>query len=79
MKHILHKYSGEGWEKSFDTEYDARQELLRHICSDCLDGVRVYLEDGEFVYDEIEPVDIHDIHSLLATACGCEFGYTEED
>lgn len=81
MKHILTKYSSKGFKKVFDTEYDARQELLSHICGLCLKGgSEQYLDDkGNWVtyYYKDEIPDIHSIDDLLGTACGCEFGYEE--
>ena len=81
MKHILTKYSfPDSFQKVFDTEYDARQELLAHICGLCLKGGEQYLDDkGNWVKDyyEDEIPDIHSIDDLLGTACGCEFGYEE--
>lgn len=68
MKYILIKVSAPGWEKTFATEYDARQELLSHVCKLCLQA-----------HEEVDSPapDVNDIHSLLSTACGCEFMYEE--
>lgn len=80
MKYILDKCSSPGWSKEFDSEFDARQELLSHICNTCLAGDFTYIgEGGTFItesWDEPAP-DQNNIHDLLSTACGCEFGYEE--
>lgn len=81
MKYILSKCSSPGWEKVYDTEYDARIELRSHICNDCMLGDYTYVgENGELITEEgfdDEPVDPNNIHDLLGTACGCEFEYEE--
>lgn len=62
MSVTLVKASVPGWEKNFDTEEEARVELLKHICSTCLEG-----------YGEFKTPDQGDIKSLLGTPCGCEY------
>jgi len=79
MKYLLHKCSTPSWTKEYDSEYDCRQELLRHICKDCLEGSINYYQDGEWVKEDSEdPPNIHDIEELLSTPCGCEFSYEEK-
>ena len=79
-KYILEKVSVPCRRWEFDCEYDARQELLKWVCEDCLTGERTYFEDGEWVVDEDGFVpDKNDIQDLLATACGCEFEFREEN
>lgn len=80
MTYRLYKISAPGWIKEFETEYDARQELLRHICKGCIEGEQSYIGDnGEIVTDKLaHKPDIHDINSLLSTACGCEYDFEDE-
>jgi hypothetical protein len=56
---ILIKLSEPGWEKIFDSENQARNELYKWICNQCKEeeGIRAN-----------SPLD-----ELLASACGCEF------
>ena len=59
MSMILTKLSDPGWQKSFETETEVRDELLKYVCFQCR------CEDG--ITDESELGDV------LGTACGCEF------
>lgn len=74
---ILHKCSAPGWSKTFETEDEARQELLKHICEACLAGGEWdgFDENGKttgIVHVE-SPPDQSDINALFGTACGCEY------
>ena len=64
MKHELVKRSEPGWAKLFDTEDEARAELLKYICRSCL-----------LPWDQSDSPDPENIHDLLCTPCGCEFLY----
>lgn len=77
MTVTLHKCSAPGWSKVFETEDEARQELLKHICGACLAG-------GEWEgFDETgfttgiinaeNPPDQSDVNALLGTPCGLEY------
>lgn len=55
----------------FESEYDARQELLKHICGEC---VYTTWEGTDY-----ELPDKNDIHSLLNTCCGLEWLYEEKE
>ena len=80
IKHIIEKCSSPGWTKEFSCEYDARQELLKHVCGECLTNQYTYMgEGGKLVteQDNNEPINIHNIRDLLGTACGCEYNYEE--
>jgi hypothetical protein len=57
--------SAPGWEKTFNTEIEARNELYKWICNLCKedDGIRVNSSLDELLY----------------TACGCEFWYEQVD
>lgn len=70
MQHILYKISSPGWVKVFDSEYDARMELLKYICSACMKG------EKEFGDKPLSPND--SIDTLLCCPCGCEFDYEEK-
>ena len=61
----LIKMSAPGWEKTFNTETEARNELYKWICNLCKedDGIRVNSSLDELLY----------------TACGCEFWYEQVD
>lgn len=75
---ILHKYSNPGWQKTFENDIDLREELVRHLCKLCIDGVRGQInEHGEIVYLETVICDVNDTESLLSTDCGCEYGVEE--
>lgn len=69
--HRLIKVSNPGWEKEFETEADARAELLKYICKVCLSGKEYY--SGELVQEPAPNQNY--IHDLLGTSCGCEFWY----
>ena len=64
MKFVLIKMSAPGWEKKFKTRSEARDELYKHICSQCT------TEEGITKNSKIE--------DMLATACGCEFDFEEQ-
>ncbi len=70
----LIKLSSPGWEKEFQNEEDAREELYSHICGICRKGdVAKDLETNEVIW-ESEPVDNNStINDLLCTPCGCDF------
>ena len=61
MNHILTKLSRPGWEKTFDSEEEARDILYQHICRSCINA------EGLTVDSTIE--------DLLCTDCGCEYSY----
>lgn len=70
MKHILYKVSSPGWVKVFNSEYDAKMELLNYIRNNCIEG-------DEEVGDK--PISHNDsISTLLSCPCGCEFDYEEQ-
>lgn len=60
-KHILIKLSSPGWEKRFQSESAARDELYKYICEQCRaeEGITKQSKIGD----------------MLDTACGCEFDY----
>ena len=64
MIYFLTKLSKPGWDKTFDTEEEARNELFTHICNECID-----------VYDIGLSCTIED---LLSTDCGCEYSFDSE-
>jgi hypothetical protein len=53
------KLSRPGWDKTFDTEEEARVELHNHICNECIDAYDIGINCT--------------IDDLLATDCGCEY------
>lgn len=64
MIYFLTKLSKPGWDKTFDTEEEARAELYNHICKSCI------LEEELTMNSSID--------DLLATACGCEYIFDSE-
>ena len=64
MKFVLIKMSGPGWEKKFKTRSEARDELYKHICSQCT------TEEGITKNSQIE--------HMWGPACGCEFDFEEK-
>jgi hypothetical protein len=76
-KILLHKYSIPGWTKEFDSVNQARLELLKHICTDCLNGDQ-YAVGVDEPYHQKAP-NIFNINELLGTSCGLEYGYEEID
>ena len=58
---ILTKLSDPGWQKSFETETEVRDELLKYVCFQCR------CEDGI-----TEKSELGDVLGT-AWACGCEF------
>jgi len=77
----LIKYSTPSWTKEFHSYSECCEELLKHICSQCINGERTFISNGEFVTetDIYNCPDIRDIHSLLSTSCGCEYGVEEPE
>lgn len=59
MTYVLYKMSAPGWKLEFDTEEQARDELLKHICDQCRTTMRI--TEGS------------SIDEMLGTDCGCEF------
>lgn len=55
----LTKLSEPGWQKSFETETEVRDELIKYVCFQC--------------QCEYGITDKSDLGDLLGTACGCEF------
>ena len=78
---LLHYPAGEEWEKRFETEDEARQELLKHICSACLAGGEWEGMDENGITLGIinaeRPLNQNDISDLLGSPCGCEYGLEE--
>jgi DNA-directed RNA polymerase subunit RPC12/RpoP len=64
----LHKMSGAGWTKHFNTEQEVFNELTRWVCSACKDDF----------FDEYG-VHIKHLDDLLCTSCGCEFMVDHEE
>ena len=56
---ILTKLSEPGWQKSFETETEVRDEIFKYVCFQCR------CENG--FTDESELGDV------LSSPCGCEF------
>lgn len=78
---LEHYPAGEDWEKSFDTEAEALEELRKHICQECMTGKLVYVDSSlpNGVGEEQRPVpNPESAYDLLSTPCGCEYGLTEE-
>lgn len=71
----LIKRSSPGWVKEFTSKFALRQELLRHICSTCLDGEITYIgANSEFVTERFGRVpNRRKWQHLLGTGCGCEY------
>jgi len=75
----LIKYSSPGWIKEFENEFDLREELAKHICSECMNNQSSYIDE---VNDELVvvtvteggPISKYVIQDMLSTACGCEYG-----
>ena len=65
MKFTLTKLSQPGWERDFYDKVKLQQHLYLHICNQCR------CEEGV--------TEISSIADMLATACGCEFAYDEEE
>jgi hypothetical protein len=57
----LIKNSGAGWEKIFNSEIEARNELYKWICNLCKEEDTIKANSS--------------IDDMLCTACGCEFWY----
>ena len=78
---LIHYPASEEWDKTFDTEEEARVELLKHICSACLAGGEWEDFDENGVTRGIisidQPPNPNDIGELLGTPCGCEYGVEE--
>lgn len=64
MIYFLTKLSKPGWDKTFDTEQAARDELYTHICKSCILAEELTAEST--------------IDDLLATDCGCEYIFDSE-
>lgn len=74
---LLHKCSlPNAWTKEFASVNEARKELLKHICRECIDGEISYV--GGRVISR-EPPNIYEIEELLGTPCGLEFEMEEFD
>lgn len=56
---VLMKLSAPGWEKTFNSKKEARNELYKWICPQCKE------EEGIKDYSSLS--------EMLSTACGCEF------
>ena len=66
----LIKLSDPGWDLTFDSEEELKEELFQHICEACCAGNEKYEQD---------PVNFESsIGAMLATQCGCEF-WVEKD
>ena len=80
MKFLLTHYAGTN-EWVFNTEDEARAELLKHICSACLAGGEWEDFDENGITNGIinieQPPNQNDISELLGTPCGCEYGLEE--
>ena len=59
MKYTVIKLSRPGWDKTFDTEEEARETLYAHICKSCILAEELTADST--------------IDDLLATDCGCEY------
>jgi len=64
MIYFLTKLSKPGWDKTFDTEEEARNELYTHICKPCILAEELTLDST--------------IDELLATDCGREYIFDKE-
>jgi hypothetical protein len=65
MKYTLTKLSQPGWERDFYDKPSLQHHLFLHICPGCR--------------SEEQITETSSISDMLATACGCEFSYDEEE
>lgn len=65
MRHVLTKMSAPGWEKVFDSEKAASDELENWICKTCM-------------YEAHRETKNLGMSDLLFTYCGAEFYYEKE-
>lgn len=73
MKIRLIKISAPGWEKDFDSEEEARDELYNYVCHMCRQGDEMV----EYGWDP-NPIDEKSsLEDMLSTPCGCEFDVEE--
>lgn len=63
------------WEKTFMSKDLLVDELRKHICGDCLEGNRDWLND---VVDTPE-FECRDMGTLLSTPCGLEYEVEEPE
>lgn len=82
MAWVLSKMSlPDDWEKAFATEAEAVDELLLHICNECLAGELKYIDAEQpagFGVEIRKKPDPSSATDLLSTSCGCEFELHED-